>query len=59
MLDPELKKQYSKETLGLTLDSSEQVFVFCNFNHLYKVTPTMFDSWMRILNQVNVLFLFV
>ena len=25
--------------------------VFCNFGHFYKVEPTSFDSWMRILRR--------
>jgi protein O-GlcNAc transferase len=35
-------------------------FVFCCFNNTSKITPTMFDSWMRILLQVeeSVLWLF-
>jgi predicted O-linked N-acetylglucosamine transferase (SPINDLY family) len=28
-------------------------FVFCNFNNAYKLTPATFDSWMRILKQVD------
>jgi len=28
-------------------------FVFCCFNNNYKITPRVFDSWMRILKQVN------
>lgn len=28
-------------------------FVFCNFNSAYKLTPETFDSWMRILKQVD------
>lgn len=28
-------------------------FVFCNFNNAYKLTPSTFDSWMRILKQVE------
>jgi protein O-GlcNAc transferase len=28
-------------------------FVFCNFNNAYKLTPETFDSWMRILKQVD------
>ena len=38
-----------------------QAFVFCCFNNTYKITPTTFDSWMRILNQVenSVLLLYV
>jgi protein O-GlcNAc transferase len=27
--------------------------VFCNFNNAYKLTPSTFDSWMRILKQVD------
>ncbi|HMH64107.1 MAG TPA: tetratricopeptide repeat protein, partial [Rhizomicrobium sp.] len=27
--------------------------VFCNFNNAYKLTPTTFDSWMRILQAVD------
>ena len=27
-------------------------FVFCNFNNAYKLTPSTFDSWMRILKAV-------
>ena len=28
-------------------------FVFCCFNNNYKITPTTFDSWGRILEQVD------
>jgi predicted O-linked N-acetylglucosamine transferase (SPINDLY family) len=31
----------------------ETGFVFCNFNNAYKLTPGTFDSWMRILAQVE------
>jgi predicted O-linked N-acetylglucosamine transferase (SPINDLY family) len=27
----------------------EDAFVFCSFNQTYKITPEVFDSWMRIL----------
>ena len=30
----------------------EQGFVFCCFNNNYKITPTTFDGWMRILSRV-------
>ena len=30
----------------------ENGFVFCSFNHNHKITPPVFDSWMRILSQV-------
>jgi predicted O-linked N-acetylglucosamine transferase (SPINDLY family) len=35
-------------------------FVFCCFNNCYKITPPVFDVWMRLLDQVegSVLWLF-
>jgi predicted O-linked N-acetylglucosamine transferase (SPINDLY family) len=30
----------------------ESAFVFCCFNTTYKITPSVFDLWMRILAQV-------
>jgi protein O-GlcNAc transferase len=30
----------------------EQSFVFCSFNNSYKINPTLFDIWMRLLNRV-------
>jgi predicted O-linked N-acetylglucosamine transferase (SPINDLY family) len=35
-------------------------FVFCCFNNNYKITPALFDVWMRLLHQVqgSVLWLF-
>jgi predicted O-linked N-acetylglucosamine transferase (SPINDLY family) len=30
----------------------EAGFVFCAFSNSYKITPTMFDVWMRLLRQV-------
>ena len=38
----------------------EQGFVFCCFNHSYKITATIFDVWTRLLQQVegSVLWLF-
>jgi predicted O-linked N-acetylglucosamine transferase (SPINDLY family) len=40
--------EFTRGQFGLPEDS----FVFCCFNSVYKITPDMFDSWMRILNQV-------
>jgi predicted O-linked N-acetylglucosamine transferase (SPINDLY family) len=40
---------FSKKDLGLPKDG----FVFCCFNNTYKITPNIFDSWARILNQVD------
>ena len=38
----------SRQELGLP----DTGFVYCCFNTTYKITPTVFDSWMRILNAV-------
>ena len=50
------EKQFTREELGLP----ETGFVFCCFNNNYKILPSTFDSWMRILNAVegSVLFLY-
>jgi protein O-GlcNAc transferase len=31
----------------------EDGFVFCCFNHNWKITPPLFDIWMRLLQQVD------
>ena len=31
----------------------ESAFVFCCFNKAYKISPAVFDSWMRILGRVE------
>jgi predicted O-linked N-acetylglucosamine transferase (SPINDLY family) len=31
----------------------EKAFVFCSFNNSYKITPEMFDIWMRLLKEVD------
>ena len=31
----------------------EQGFVFCSFNNSFKLTPAVFDVWMRLLHQVD------
>lgn len=30
----------------------DDAFVYCCFNNTYKITPSTFDTWMRILKQV-------
>ncbi|WP_072390007.1 tetratricopeptide repeat protein [Hyphomicrobium sp. CS1GBMeth3] len=30
----------------------DDAFVFCSFNNIYKVGPSLFDVWMRLLQQV-------
>jgi len=48
--------QSTRFELGLTEDS----FVFCCCNHNYKITPEVFDGWVRILKntQNSALFLY-
>ena len=41
-------KIYTRDELGLPAAG----FVFCCFNNSYKITPDVFDSWMRILARV-------
>jgi protein O-GlcNAc transferase len=48
---------FTRKELGLP----EKGFVFCCFNHTYKIMPTVFNSWARILNDVkeSVMFIYV
>jgi protein O-GlcNAc transferase len=50
------ERQFTRGELGLP----ETGFVFCCFNNNYKILPSTFDGWMRILNAVegSVLFLY-
>jgi protein O-GlcNAc transferase len=41
--------QFTKQELGLPGDA----FVFCCFNNNFKITPDIFDSWVRILKAVD------
>jgi predicted O-linked N-acetylglucosamine transferase (SPINDLY family) len=41
-------KVFTKNELGLP----EECFVFCCFNNNYKITPKIFDGWIRILKAV-------
>ena len=49
-------KKFTRQELGLP----EKGFVFCCFNNNYKILPSTFDVWMRILKAVDgsVLFLY-
>ena len=40
---------FSRAELGLP----EDVFVFCCFNNNYKITPEVFDSWCRVLQEIE------
>jgi predicted O-linked N-acetylglucosamine transferase (SPINDLY family) len=43
------KTAYSRQLLGLP----ENAFIYCSFNANYKITPDVFDSWMKILHHVD------
>ena len=43
------KNPPSKEDLGLPKDC----FVFCAINNTYKISPNIFDIWMRLLTKVK------
>jgi len=42
-------RAFTRAELGLP----QAGFVFCCFNNNYKITPRVFDCWMRILKQVE------
>ena len=46
---PVIRGTFSREDFGLP----SKGFIFCSFNSSYKLTPQIFDSWARILNQVE------
>ena len=41
--------QFTKPELGLP----EDAFVFCCFNNSFKITPDVFDTWVRVLKAVD------
>jgi protein O-GlcNAc transferase len=43
----------STSTTRSDVDLPEYAFVFCCFNNSYKISPTEFDIWMRLLKKVN------
>jgi len=43
------EKQFARAEFGLRDES----FVFCCFNHSYKITPEVFSSWCNILQRVE------
>jgi predicted O-linked N-acetylglucosamine transferase (SPINDLY family) len=46
---PISQKQFTRSEQGLP----EQGFIFCCFNHSYKISPSTFAVWMRILERVE------
>jgi len=53
---PNAEKVFTREELGLP----SKGFIFCSFNNSFKLTPSVFDSWARILKEVegSVLYLY-
>lgn len=43
------EKVFTKKELGLPIDK----FIFCCFNNNFKITPSMLDSWVKVLKSVN------
>jgi len=43
------KKIFTRAELGLP----DNGFVFCCLNNIFKITPSTFDSWMRVLRAVE------
>ncbi|MBU3586762.1 hypothetical protein ICN30_02805 [Polynucleobacter sp. 31A-FELB] len=43
------EKSFRKSDLGI----SENQFVFCNLNNVYKITESIFHSWLNILRKVE------
>jgi len=43
------KKLFTRNDIGLP----KKGFIFCCFNNTFKITPSSFDSWARILGQVS------
>ena len=46
--NPDARPTPSRRELGLP----ERAFVFCCFNNNHKISPRIFDIWMRLLGQV-------
>lgn len=49
ILDYNYKRDFTREEVGLPSNG----FVFCCFNNHYKILPSVFASWMRILVEVE------
>ena len=42
-------RRFTRDDLGLPAEA----FVFCCFNNCFKITPDVFDVWMRLLTKVD------
>jgi protein O-GlcNAc transferase len=52
-LEERTERTTDLQSLRVQLKLPVSGFVFCCFNHLYKVTPDVFDIWMRLLRRVE------
>ncbi len=43
------KKEFKRKDFRLP----EKAFIYCSFNNNYKITPDIFEIWMKILNNVH------
>ena len=57
---PEQGKDFDPEAAGKMslckgndLPVDEDVFVYCLFQSMHKISPEAFDTWMRILNKTS------
>ena len=59
MMNDSKRKISDKTFLRKEFDLPDKSFVFCCFNNFYKITPNIFDIWMRLLkkNKDSVLWL--
>jgi len=48
------KKRIAERTpTRAELGLPDREFVFCSFNNSFKITPTVFDIWMRLLHKID------
>jgi protein O-GlcNAc transferase len=52
-LEERTERTTDLQSLRVQLKLPISGFVFCCFNHLYKVTPDVFEIWMRLLRRVE------
>ena len=53
MVNDSTKKISNRIFTREELDLPKEGFVFCSFNNYYKITPKIFDVWMRLLKKVK------
>jgi protein O-GlcNAc transferase len=53
------QKEISEKNYTRRVWFTQNGFVYCCFNNNYKITPDIFNSWIRILNKVKNSFLWI